>query len=126
MRIMSKTNGRCWYCGVTLTRGTNRDRRAEACIDHVVPLSRGGTHSDSNLVPCCRSCNSSKSDRLTEEWRHQLGNLRKPIFYSDQKKYLLQLGIDVDALPDTVPDTAIAGGSVVFYFEELNGQGANS
>lgn len=38
-------------------------------IDHVVPLSRGGTNYEGNLVPCCKRCNSSKSDLLLIEWR---------------------------------------------------------
>ena len=38
--------------------------------DHVVPISRGGQHSIGNLQALCRSCNSSKNDRLQVEWRH--------------------------------------------------------
>lgn len=38
-------------------------------IDHVVPLVRGGTNYEGNLVVCCRSCNSSKSGRTVMEWR---------------------------------------------------------
>lgn len=37
-------------------------------LDHVVPLTRGGEHSISNLVPACRPCNSSKHDKLLSEW----------------------------------------------------------
>src|SRR5690606_24237264 len=36
-------------------------------IDHVVPRSRGGTHSWDNCVAACRTCNSKKADRLIEE-----------------------------------------------------------
>lgn len=48
----------CLYCGGP--GGT---------VDHVVPLSRGGQHAEGNLVPACRSCNSSKMDKLLVEWR---------------------------------------------------------
>lgn len=48
----------CAYCGGP--GGT---------VDHVVPLSRGGQHTEGNLVPACRSCNSSKADKLLVEWR---------------------------------------------------------
>jgi 5-methylcytosine-specific restriction endonuclease McrA len=43
----------CHYCG-----------GPGGCIDHVVPLSKGGTNDTSNLVPCCRPCNSRKGNRL--------------------------------------------------------------
>ena len=32
-------------------------------IDHHVPVSKGGTNNPSNLMPCCRSCNSSKGSK---------------------------------------------------------------
>lgn len=52
----------CSYCDTRITW--------KASIgDHVVPISRGGEHVVSNLVPACRSCNSSKNNKLLyEEW----------------------------------------------------------
>jgi 5-methylcytosine-specific restriction endonuclease McrA len=46
----------CAYCG----------KRADT-IDHVIPRSRGGTHSWENCVAACRGCNSRKADRLLGE-----------------------------------------------------------
>lgn len=46
-------DGRCAYCLVVLVEITQ---------DHVVPLSRGGSHTIDNVVPACRSCNSKKKD----------------------------------------------------------------
>lgn len=37
-------------------------------LDHIVPLSRGGTNYEGNLTPACRRCNSSKADKLLSEW----------------------------------------------------------
>lgn len=37
-------------------------------IDHVVSLRKGGSHSASNLVMACKSCNSSKQDMAPEEF----------------------------------------------------------
>ena len=38
-------------------------------VDHIVPLSRGGRHAIGNLQMLCQSCNLSKNNRLTVEWR---------------------------------------------------------
>lgn len=38
-------------------------------VDHVRPLSRGGTNSRSNLVAACIACNSQKRGMLVHEWR---------------------------------------------------------
>lgn len=45
----------CRYCGIALTQ-------ENWSLDHVVPLSKGGAHDRTNVVPSCRSCNSSKKD----------------------------------------------------------------
>ncbi len=39
-------------------------------VDHVMPLVRGGTNYEGNLIPACRRCNSSKSGKTVIEWRH--------------------------------------------------------
>ena len=54
----------CVYCG-----GPFEDRHDRtATVDHVIPVSQGGTTEDSNLVGCCRACNVSKRDRTPEQW----------------------------------------------------------
>ena len=38
-------------------------------VDHVLARANGGGHEQANVVPACRSCNSSKRDReATREW----------------------------------------------------------
>lgn len=59
-RLFHRHGGCCAYCG-------QRSRHLE--VDHVVPLSRGGRHAIGNMLPACRRCNRSKSNRLLVEWR---------------------------------------------------------
>ncbi len=56
--ILAYYRNRCAYCGEDMVRIT---------MDHIVPVSKGGAHSASNVVPSCTPCNSSKRDRTPEE-----------------------------------------------------------
>lgn len=58
-RLVARHRGQCAYCGGS----------GEMTMDHVVPLSRGGTNTIGNVLPACRSCNSSKHMKLLVEWR---------------------------------------------------------
>ncbi|MGH2728672.1 MAG: HNH endonuclease, partial [Actinomycetota bacterium] len=46
----------CQYCG-----------SAAENVDHVIPRSRGGTHTWDNVVAACKRCNSRKENRLPHE-----------------------------------------------------------
>lgn len=54
--VLRRDARRCAYCA----------RRADT-IDHVIPRSRGGSHSWENCVAACRACNSRKADRMIDE-----------------------------------------------------------
>lgn len=67
-KMLSRYHWECAYCSVSLPEGFH--------WDHVVPLSRGGTHSEGNLLPVCPPCNLSKSGNLLTEWRK-----RRPVVW---------------------------------------------
>lgn len=58
--ILARDNWTCQYCGTKLNRNT-------ATIDHIVPRSKGGPNTWSNMVACCVSCNNKKGNRTPEE-----------------------------------------------------------
>ena len=55
----------CLYCGTGLTK---RNRT----LDHMTPLIKGGAHSASNVVECCKSCNSRKHAKDFGQWLDEL------------------------------------------------------
>jgi len=54
---------RCVYCKRKLKRLT---------MDHVIPLSRGGSHTKENVVPACSRCNSSKGANSAPQFQRAL------------------------------------------------------
>lgn len=52
----------CPYCN------TNKSNT----IDHIIPLSRGGTNVLSNLIAVCVNCNSKKGSKTLSEWNPML------------------------------------------------------
>jgi hypothetical protein len=48
---MFAQGGLCFFCGVQLPK-------AEASVEHLVPLARAGSNSDDNCVVCCKAVNA--------------------------------------------------------------------
>jgi 5-methylcytosine-specific restriction endonuclease McrA len=64
--ILKQHNFSCAICG----------SKDDICIDHIIPLSRGGTNTKDNIEPLCRSCNSKKGNS-TETQKATSGRHRK-------------------------------------------------
>lgn len=62
--LFARDNYGCQFCG-----RTSQQLRPRECLtrDHLVPLSRGGTNSWTNVVTACSSCNTRKGNLLPEE-----------------------------------------------------------
>ena len=58
--VFARDGGHCVYCGAAATS-----------LDHVIPKSRGGSHTWDNVVSACGRCNHVKADRGIAElgWR---------------------------------------------------------
>lgn len=56
-RLYKRDNYECVYCG----------SKKSLTIDHIIPKSRGGQNTWTNLVTCCSPCNRTKDDRTPEE-----------------------------------------------------------
>lgn len=48
-------------------------------IDHVIPLSKGGSNWPANLRPICKSCNTSKGIKYLQEFSQRLSLLRTAV-----------------------------------------------
>ena len=57
-------NGRCHWCGEKVGRHYH--------VDHVQPMSKGGTNTSGNIVIACADCNRAKGPNLPEEWASRL------------------------------------------------------
>ena len=68
MRIIEKFGGKCAACGKDGLMVFADILEKCAAIDHIIPLSRGGTNDESNLQLLCRSCNASKGSMTMDEF----------------------------------------------------------
>ncbi|KIL79576.1 HNH endonuclease [Bacillus badius] len=76
-------NEECAYCGAQ-----DNDLQQE----HIIPLSKGGANTISNVVPACEGCNQNKKAKTIEEW------YPKQPFYSIEKemKILKWMGYEIN------------------------------
>ena len=58
LRIQHKCKDKCVWCGKKVFLGY------EGTIDHFIPLKKGGTNDEVNLVLMCHDCNQKKGSRI--------------------------------------------------------------
>jgi 5-methylcytosine-specific restriction endonuclease McrA len=54
LEIQDAQDHRCYYCG--------KRCKGRLTQDHIIPLSKGGSHTLHNVIGACQSCNSKKHD----------------------------------------------------------------
>ena len=59
--IYKRDDLQCVYCG-------NGPEDSILTLDHLVPQELGGTSQASNLVTCCKSCNSMKGSKTIRQF----------------------------------------------------------
>jgi len=59
-------NNNCFYCGTAITHYSKKFNTLD--VDHKIPISRGGTDDQENLVASCKNCNRAKCDMTHDEF----------------------------------------------------------
>lgn len=92
--------GKCAYCG---------ESDVVITFDHIVPTSEGGTHTLDNLLPACRSCNSSKGGRSLSDFYQRGG--RNGMFDESKLSHIVSYLADVSEREEKeVYNELMAGG----------------
>jgi 5-methylcytosine-specific restriction endonuclease McrA len=80
--IFKRDNNQCVYCG----------NEKNLTLDHIIPRSRGGKNTWTNLVTCCSSCNLKKANKTPEEANMKMRyRVYEPTFFS----YMISSDVEV-------------------------------
>jgi 5-methylcytosine-specific restriction endonuclease McrA len=72
--LMNSFGYRCAYCGRHRSEFRDKATRTDLEIDHIYPIGHPWARNDeSNIVPACKTCNTSKSDRDLLTWAKDKG-----------------------------------------------------
>jgi len=63
---------RCWVCKGTINRYLRFPNYMAATVEHIIPISKGGTHTWDNVAPAHAKCNFEKGDSLSDGLRGTL------------------------------------------------------
>jgi len=87
LQVYYKTGGKCAYCGINLSMDVPVNSDNYFGIDHVSSYPRN--NHINNLVPCCRSCNSSKGRKSFNDFKiHRSLKQNNLNFSIEQYEYL--------------------------------------
>lgn len=83
IQVLERDKRRCTYCLLAISEDS-------FVLDHLVPVSKGGTNRKHNLVASCESCNQRKQDQdpvdfIQSNYRDKLISQKE---FMDQKAYI--------------------------------------
>jgi len=72
--VYRKHNYICTSCGVKCVHPNkdNYNQSNAATLDHIIPKSKGGSHTYDNVTLLCRSCNTIKSDKILPDYKRNI------------------------------------------------------
>jgi 5-methylcytosine-specific restriction endonuclease McrA len=79
-KIKTDFDNCCAYCG--------KKKKLEQ--EHFIPLTKGGEYTHNNIIPACKSCNSSKYNRDFFEW------FKSYEYYSEEREKKILKYLDYD------------------------------
>lgn len=75
LAVCAEFDNKCAYCG----------KEGKLTADHIIPVSKGGASYISNIIPVCKSCNSSKNNSKLEDWYP-----RQPFFMPERFEKIME------------------------------------
>ena len=63
--ILKNQSYKCWWCGKSV-------KSKKYHVDHIIPLSKGGSDNAANLCIACPECNMSKGSKTSQEYAGRL------------------------------------------------------
>lgn len=81
--VLIRDNFECQYCGCKLTMGSGTR-------DHVIPLSKGGPNTLTNVVAACKPCNGRKDNKTLDQSGMTLRSKPRALTEEEKLKCLLK------------------------------------
>jgi hypothetical protein len=86
-QVMARAQGRCEYCQCWVEYATE-----SFDVEHILPVSRGGTTTLDNLAYACSGCNGHKSNKVMVS--DPLDGVTVPLYHPRQQRWQEHFGWD--------------------------------
>lgn len=105
--VLKRDNFTCQYCG-------RKPPEVSLCVDHITPVSLGGSDDDGNLITACERCNSGKGNininAPAPENRDRTVHVRLTLsLYEELKNYAQSLDSSINEIVFRAVEKEIGG-----------------